>query len=91
MSTPEPDWNLTEPFPSPEVYVDGHCALSVTSGVAKLTFFSIEHDPMSKVNHQRIVLRLTTPVVALFGLREGMNEIFTQIEDAARGTTRDAA
>lgn len=75
--TPEPP--VTEPTPAPEIFVDGYQSFSMTGGVAKLTFFSLQHDPADDVQTRRIVLRLAVPLAVLDGMARGITGMIGQV------------
>ena len=70
---------VTEPTPAPEIFVDGYQSFSMTGGVAKLTFFSLQHDPADDVQTRRIVLRLAVPLAVLDGIARGVTQMIERI------------
>lgn len=72
--------NIIEPVPAPEVFVDGYQTSSVLNGVAKFTFFTMAHDPVTGVMQRRIVLRLTAPLNVAAGIHEAMGQMLERVE-----------
>ena len=78
---PEPP--LTEPTPAPEIFVDGMFSVSIVAGVAKMSFFSLEHDATSDVQNRRVVLRLVAPLPVTVGIHAGIGGVLEKVVASA--------
>jgi hypothetical protein len=71
---------LEELEPAPEIYVDGFQGAVISNGVAKFSFFSLYHDPLSGQNKRRVVLHLACPVATVDGVQKAFAEIMTNLQ-----------
>ncbi len=66
---------------APEVFVDGYLSYMTTlSGMAKLTFFSQQHNVETNRQELRVVLRLAMPIVVAGALQQSLAANLAQTE-----------
>lgn len=82
-----PEAPLVEPVPAPEVLVDGFASASILNGVARLTFFSVRHDPVTNTHYRLVNLRMALPLAAAAGVHEALGRM---LEEARQMETRNA-
>lgn len=71
---------LTEPFPAPEIYVDGYQTSSIANGTAKFSFFTLSYDPATNRQTRRVCLRLTATLPVVMGIHAALGSLLEQLD-----------
>jgi hypothetical protein len=78
---------VTEPVPAPEIYTEGYSCVGISSGVAKLQFFSVTYTKEGAAPERRVVLRLAMPLGGILGMHQALGGLIDQLR--AAGTIVD--